>query len=96
MIHRYPCIVADTYLNLMLCPSYESIGNGICDEANNKYVCMYDGGDCRDIHNCTNLKCIEEQHFDPCPEYELIGNGICNKENFHFICSFDGGDCQIE
>ena len=80
----------------MLCPLFPSIANGKCDEANNKLVCSYDGGDCKDIHNCTNLKCIEDQYFDPCPEYELIGNGICDKENFHFICSFDGGDCQIE
>ena len=79
----------------MSCPSYESIGNGICDEVNNKYACLNDGGDCNDIHNCSSLKCIEEQHFDPCPEYEFIGNGICDKENFHFICSFDGGDCRI-
>ena len=96
MIHRYPCIVADTYLNLMLCPSYESIGNGICDEANNRYVCLYDGGDCKDIRNCTNLNCIEDQHFDHCPEYELIGDGQCDEENYNFICSFDGGDCQMK
>ena len=79
----------------MVCPLYKSIGNGICDEANNIYACLYDGGDCKDTQSCTNLKCIEDQSFDPCPEYELIGNGHCNEENYNFICSFDGGDCQM-
>ena len=81
---------------MMSCPLYKSIGNGICDEANNKYVCLLDGGDCNDIRNCTSPKCIEDQHFDHCPGYQLIGNGHCNEENNNFICSFDGGDCQIE
>ena len=80
----------------MLCPFFQSIANGKCDEANNNLVCSYDGGDCKDIQNCTNLECIGDQSFDPCPEYELIGNGQCNEENYNFICSFDGGDCQIE
>ena len=76
----------------MVCPLYKSIRNGICDEANNKYVCQYDGGDCsKDNHNCASQKCA----VDPCPEYELIGNGHCNAENYNFICSFDGGDCQM-
>ena len=80
----------------MLCPSYEFIGNGICDKANNKQVCLYDGGDCKDIHNCTSLNCIEDQSFDPCPEYGSIGNGQCDEVNYNFFCSFDSGDCQIE
>ena len=79
----------------MLCPLYKSFRNGFCDEANNKYVCLHDGGDCKDIRNCTNLNCINDQHFDPCPEYELIGDGQCDDENNNFICSFDGGDCQM-
>ena len=89
-------ILPDTFLDLMLCPGYESINNGVCDERNNKFTCLYDGGDCKDIHNCTSLKCIEDQHFDPCPKYEFIENGQCDEENNNFICSFDGGDCQIE
>ena len=93
---KFSYIVADTFLDLMLCPFYESMNDGACDEANNKYVCLYDGGDCQDIHKCTSLKCIEDQHFDPCPEYELIGDGQCDEENYNFICSFDGGDCLIE
>ena len=80
----------------MLCPLYKSIGNGICNEINNKFVCLYDGGDCKAISNCTSLKCIEDQHFDPCPKFKLIGNGRCNEENYNFICSLDGGDCQLE
>ena len=88
--------IAVTHLNMMLCPSYESIGDGICDEVNYKYICLYDGGDCKDIHNYSSLEQIENQYFDPCPEYESIGNGQCNGENYNFICSFDGGDCQLE
>ena len=80
----------------MVCPLYKSIGNGICDEANNKYVCLHDAGDCKDIQNCTSQCSIDDQQFDPCPKYNLIGNGQCNKENYNFICSFDGGDCATE
>ena len=93
---KYSFILTDTFLDLMLCPFYESMNDGACDEANNKFTCLYDGGDCKDIHNCTNLKCIEDQHFDPCPEYQLIGDDVCDEENYNFICSFDGSDCQIE
>ena len=41
----------------MLCPDFALIGNGNCDEVNNKLVCLYDGGDCplEGIYeNCTN------------------------------------------
>ena len=77
----------------MACPMFKSIGNEICDEANNKLLCLYDGGDCREIYNCNSLRCIEERMFDPCPEYDLIGDGQCNENNRNFICSFDAGDC---
>lgn len=87
--------VADTYLYLMLCPLYQSVGNGKCDEANNKLVCLYDGGDCKDIHGCKSVECIEDQEYDPCPKYDKISNGQCDVENDNFICAFDGGDCQI-
>lgn len=78
----------------MLCPLYEAMGNGICDEANNKQVCLYDGGDCRDIYNCSSTRCIEDKEFDPCSNYNSISDGKCNKENYNFICSFDGIDCH--
>ena len=87
-------IVSDTFLDLMACPMFKSIGNDICDESNNKLLCLYDGGDCREIYNCNSLRCIEEKMFDPCPEYDLIGDGQCNENNRNFICSFDAGDCQ--
>ena len=81
----------------MLCPDFALIGNGNCDEANNKLVCLYDGGDCplEGIYeNCTNYECIENLKFDPCPKFREIGNGQCDKENLNLICSFDAGDCQ--
>ena len=87
-------LITDTFLNFMNCPLFKSKGNGKCDNANNKQVCLYDGGDCKKIYNCSSLKCIDDQLFDPCPNYNLIGNGKCNLENYNFICSFDGGDCQ--
>ena len=87
-------LITDTFLNFMNCPLFKSKGNGKCDNANNKQVCLYDGGDCKKIYNCTSLSCIDDQLFDPCPNYNSIGNGKCNLENHNFICSFDGGDCQ--
>ena len=80
-----------------LCPDYELIGNGICDDVNNKLVCQYDGGDCTFEGvsvNCSDFECIEDQKYDPCPEYEKIGNDQCDHENFNLICSFDGDDCD--
>ena len=82
----------------MLCPEFFSIGNGICDESNNKLLCYYDGGDCSNEwidKNCTSFECFENQQFGPCPMFDQIGNGKCDKENFNFICFFDGGDCEI-
>ena len=82
----------------MLCPDFALIGNGNCDEVNNKLVCLYDGGDCllEEIDkNCTNFECIDNMKFDPCPKFKKIGNGQCDKENLNIICSFDAGDCEI-
>ena len=92
---KFSFIVADTFLDLMLCPFYESMNDGACDEANNKFVCLFDGGDCQEIYNCKSLSCVDDEKHDPCPSYHLISNGQCNEENDNFICSFDGGDCQI-
>ena len=85
------------YIEPMLCAHYASIGNGICDQANDNIVCQYDGGDCSlggNTTNCTSLECIDYLKFDPCPKYDKIGNHQCDKENFNLICSFDAGDCQ--
>ena len=81
----------------MLCSGYISIGNGICDQANDNLVCYFDGGDCSlggNTINCTSLECVDDVKFDPCPKYDKIGNDQCDKENFNVICSFDAGDCQ--
>ena len=81
----------------MLCPNYASIGNGICDQANDNLVCHFDGGDCSlggNATNCTSLECIDNLNFDPCPKFDKIGNDQCDIENFNLICSFDAGDCQ--
>ena len=81
----------------MLCPNYASIGNGICDQANDNLVCYFDGGDCSlvgDTTNCTSLECVDNLKFDPCPRFDKIGNDQCDKENLNLICSFDAGDCQ--
>ena len=81
----------------IFCPEYVSIGNGICDESNNKLLCYYDGGDCSKEwinKNCTSFECIENSLFDPCPLYNQIGNGKCDTGNFNLICSYDGGDCE--
>ena len=76
-------------LATMLCPEFVSIGNGLCDESNNKLLCYYDGGDCSMewiYKNCTNFECFENPLSDPCPMYNQIGNGKCDTENFNIIC----------
>ena len=88
---------SEFYIEPMLCPDYDSIGNGICDHANDNLVCYHDGGDCSlggNTSNCTSLECIDSLKFEPCPKYDKIGNHQCDKENFNLICSFDAGDCQ--
>ena len=88
---------SEFYIEPMLCPDYASIGNGMCDQANDNLVCQYDGGDCShggNTTNCTSLECIDNLKFDPCPNYDRIGNHQCDEENFNLICSFDAGDCQ--
>ena len=87
------------YIEPMLCTDYASIGNDICDQANDNLVCQYDGGDCSlggSATNCTSSECIDNLKFDPCPKFDRIGNDQCDKENFNLICSFDAGDCQAE
>ena len=82
----------------MVCESYLSIGDGICDQANDNPFCHNDGGDCSIdgiIPNCTRFDCFENLKLNPCPQYEKIGNGQCDEENFDLICSFDAGDCQV-
>ena len=98
--------VSSTSFAPMICPKYASIGNGICDEANNKPVCHFDGGDCYcDFNNFTrdglcnqanNKSFCLFDHNDcyECHNSSLIDNGECNQENFNQACMFDGDDCK--
>ena len=84
--------------NPAICPNYAQIGDGICQDKNNKDVCFYDGGDCcleeLDTTQCNECKCFSKDEFDPCPDGHKIGDGVCDLSNNKTVCSFDGGDCS--
>ena len=97
------CIVEDIIVPFDPCPSYEKIGDGICNDENNNHICNYDGGDCckEDIdtsmcHLCNCFHGYDQKNLtvqDSCPNLATIGNGYCDSENNHPICNFDNGDC---
>ena len=75
-------------------PDY--IGDGYCDDGNNKAECNFDGGDC--CGSCVNMEfcieclCLSEQNSSTGGQV-LIGNGFCNDGLNKAECNFDGGDC---
>ena len=54
------------------------MGDGQCDEINNKPDCLYDGLDCP--KKSCNMK-------------KWIGDGFCDDIINNELCDFDGGDC---
>ena len=74
------------------------IGDGFCDDVNNKAQCKFDFGDCcnnknpdYDIYcyNCTECEILKEE---PCV-YSWFGDNYCDDYNNNELCKFDGGDC---
>ena len=80
------------------CPQHTLIGDGVCQDENNREICSNDGEDCCleevDITQCKECKCYSTDVLDPCPDGHKIGNGVCDLSNNNTICSFDGGDCS--
>ena len=87
--------------NDCLC-DYYTIDNGVCDLANNKAMCDYDGGDCCDFDKIgdglchrlnNNPKCHNDQG-DCCEGNTLnLNNNVCNEDLNNAACLYDNGDC---
>ena len=77
--------------------AFSEIGDGECDDKNNKEVCDWDGGDCCgnnvNINDCHICECHEPYFEVKQCKYEQISDGICNDVNNNEECKWDGGDC---
>ena len=79
------------------CENPQDVGNGFCDDYNNKPECNYDSGDC-----CGS--CVNKQYCSTCACLDggsgngkadsLIGNGYCDDGLNNTECQFDGDDCN--
>ena len=93
------------------CPYPEYVGDGFCDDATNKEICEYDGGDCCtifvNVEHCRTCICHEDgrRHAEigmtttaegPCPIQHYVGDGFCDDETNVLNCGWDGGDCCLE
>ena len=68
------------------------IGDGKCDDLNNKEECDWDGGDC--CVDVNSYQCLEPNGFKvPQCDWMQMKNGICNDESNNEECKWDGGDC---
>ena len=73
------------------------VGDGICDDDNNKVDCYFDGGDCClddiVISHCSECTCYQQgtcaAGFFP----DTVGDGVCNDELNNAHCYYDGLDC---
>ena len=85
-----------------------SLGNFVCDEANNKPECDYDDGDCSLCHwellnngQCDSYNNKSECQYDngectgECIHTWNVGDGECDIFNNKSSCGYDGGDCMI-
>ena len=74
------------------------IGDGFCDDVNNKAECKFDFGDC-----CNNNNTGKHTYCDLCNECEILnenpcvnswfGDNYCDDYNNNEVCKFDNGDC---
>ena len=66
-------------------------GDGFCDDGNNNYECLWDGGDC-----CGDNVKKEYCKICECKTCEFSNfwkDGFCDDGNNNIGCQFDGGDC---
>ena len=66
-------------------------GDGFCDDGNNKYECLWDGGDCCGDNVKTEYCKICE--CKTCESSKFWKDGFCDDGNNNIGCQFDGGDC---
>jgi hypothetical protein len=74
------------------------IGDGYCDDYNNKAACQWDGRDCCDITNTNPEKDKYCEDCDKCVASSTcvdawIGDGYCDDYNNKASCQWDGRDC---
>lgn len=90
------------------CGSPKYVGDGFCDDTNNRAGCNWDGGDCCGASNykyCTACKCQDcnyKPKSDACTSevkgvcglsLKFKGDGFCDDQNNNAGCNWDGGDC---
>ena len=77
---------------------HQHLGDGKCDDGNNREECGYDNGDCCPPHRSGwNQTCSECECRAPptkgCGLLDFVGNSYCDDENNNAECNFDNGDC---
>ena len=74
------------------------VGDGYCNDENNKIQCNFDGGDC--CYSCVskafcfNCECLAGNSGEEI-NHPLIGDGYCHDETNNAECNYDGGDCCV-
>ncbi len=74
------------------------IGDGVCDDFNNNYLCEWDGEDCckedANFDTCLVCECMEVFDHLAC-QITWIADSYCDDENNKEVCNYDGGDCCL-
>ena len=73
------------------------MANGICENANNRIECGFDGGDCIDVQGTqklSNTKFLPYFFFaENCVVPDKFNDGFCDDLNNLALCGYDGDDC---
>ena len=77
------------------------IGDGLCDDENNRESCQFDQGDCcrpptSPFVKCEECLCLDEKHkdYEVCFGIDLAkGDHICDDFMNVPECDYDGNDC---
>ena len=89
-------VLSSYLISVEECWYSDYIGNGYCEDGNNKAECNFDGGDC--CGSCVNTEfcieclCLSEQNSSTGGQI-FIGNGYCDDGLNKAECNFDVGDC---
>jgi len=77
--------------------NWETVNDGVCDDANNNLRCFYDGQDCCFGEEGWDLRCKQcKCKRKGCKKTRLeIGDGFCDAYNNRKACNYDGGDCCL-
>ena len=94
------------YPNANFCEYPDHIGDGYCDDGNNKAECEWDNGDCCgstvnccstvNTDYCSACECLNpnaDENLCTSSHASYIGDNACDDENNNVECQWDGGDC---